>query len=77
MLLDDILKQAGCNTVDVERSGCLATVGQIRDCLDDLNGGVSELRYTLTCAAVGEPLDDDWWKIDMPQSCTTIENACD
>jgi hypothetical protein len=71
-LVDMILAQAGCATVDVEPTGCSATVRQVESCLDALGAEVDQVEFTLTCAAAGQSLDDSWWQIDRPSSCSSL-----
>ncbi len=75
-LITSIRDQAGCSTISVEATGCSATVGQIEACLDDLAAAVDNVQFTLTCAAAGQPIDDNWWVIDIPASCSDIETSC-
>jgi len=74
--LDTILAQASCSTVDVEPAGCAATVSQLKECYDQLGVEVEELRFNLECQVAGQPVDDSWWRIDVPTSCSTLENMC-
>jgi len=60
----------------VEATGCSATVGQIEDCLDALGDALDHVQLTLDCAAAGQPLEDDWWMIELPTACSDIENNC-
>ena len=76
LTLDMILAQASCDTVAVEPQGCLATIGELAECYDQLGAEVEEIRFNLECQAVGMAVDDRWWRVDVPASCSTIVNMC-
>ena len=74
--LDAILAQASGDTVEVEPTGCAATVGQLADCCDDLGVEIQEIRFNLECQVAGQTVDDSWWRIDIPAPCAALENMC-
>lgn len=75
-LLDSILAQASCSTVGVQPTGCSATVAQLAACLEALEDKVDALKFGGVCAAAGEPIDADWWRIALPAACTAIRELC-
>lgn len=75
-LLKEILEEASCNRLDVSVSGCRATVAELERCLDALDVKLSQIQYGGVCAAVGSPIDEDWWKFTLPDACREIRNRC-
>jgi hypothetical protein len=73
--IDSVLGQAGCSALLVDSEGCTATVRAAKQCLEDLESEVKNVRFTLTCAAFGQSLDD-WDVLELPASCMAIENNC-
>ena len=74
--VDTILAQAGCSAVELTLPGCLAKVSDLAACLTDLEDEVKDLRFDLTCAAAGQPLDESWWRIPLPESCAQLDQEC-
>ncbi|MBL4632798.1 MAG: hypothetical protein JKY56_02945 [Kofleriaceae bacterium] len=72
--IDGILSQAGCNLLNVDTSVCSSTLGDIRACLEAIDEEVMSLRYTLSCAAAGQSLED-WDVLSLPESCR-FESDC-
>lgn len=75
-ILDEILSQASCEAVAIEPDGCTSTVGQIQDCLDSLSSELDRIELTLTCAAAGQTLEPDWWRIQVPSECMALQTEC-
>jgi len=75
-LLDEVLGQAGCESVTLEPSGCSLSVSRVDDCLTAVESEIDRVQFTGTCAAAGEPTDDGWWMIEVPAVCTSIDDAC-
>lgn len=75
-LIEDILDEVSCNRLELEPSGCRATVAELEACLDALDSKLEQLKYAGACAAVGAPIDEDWWRISLPPACTDIRNRC-
>ena len=76
MQLDRILAQAHCSAVSVTPTGCLAKVAEMKACLDALGEQVDKIMFSLTCAAIGSPVPEDWWKISPPAACTSLSTRC-
>jgi hypothetical protein len=74
--LQMILDQAGCTALRVEQAGCSSTVSAFTDCLDALGAQLDTLELSLTCAAVGSPVPEDWWIIEPPEECYAIVRGC-
>lgn len=74
--LQRILAQASCTNVAVQPGGCQSTVSQMKSCLDALGTQVDRIMLSLTCAAFGSPVPEDWWMIDAPAACDTIASQC-
>jgi hypothetical protein len=74
--LDAILNQASCPTVGITPDGCSSTVSELTSCLDDLGGSLETLQFGLTCAAAGQPVPSDWWRIVIPSSCQSLQASC-
>ena len=66
--IDAILDQGGCSLLSVNTATCSSTLGEIKACLDAIDGEVSSVKYTLTCAAAGQTLDD-WDLVSVPSEC--------
>ncbi len=75
-LLDQILAQAGCDTVSIEPTGCDLSVSQVDRCLDAVDSEIDRLQFTGSCAAAGQPVDDGWWQLDVPAECSSIDQDC-
>lgn len=75
-VLDSLLAQGQCSFIEIEPTGCQATVKQLSACLDAVEGKISSVKFGLTCAAVGEPVPQDWWKIPMPGECAALRTLC-
>ena len=76
VLVQDVIDQAGCGAFTVSASGCEATVSQVYVCLEALADEVDRVQHSVTCAAVGEPLPSDWWRLSLPGACSTLEAEC-
>jgi hypothetical protein len=74
--LNSILAQARCSTASINPVGCAATVAQLEDCLDALEDKLDALKFGLTCAAVGQTVEADWWRISLPAACQSIKQLC-
>ena len=74
--LQMILAQASCEHVAVTPGGCQSTVSQMKSCLDALGSQVDRIMLSLTCAAFGSPVPQDWWKIEPPAACDAIASQC-
>ena len=74
--LQAILAQASCSRTEVEPSGCMATVGELEACLNGLEAKLEALKFGGVCAGVGEPIDENWWRLELPPSCLQIRNRC-
>jgi hypothetical protein len=74
--LQAILAQASCARTEVEPTGCMATVGELEGCLNALEAKLEALKFGGACAALGEPIDEDWWKLQLPAACLQIQNRC-
>ena len=72
--IDAILAQGGCSLLSVNTATCSSTLGEIKACLDAIDGEVSSLKYTLTCAAAGQTLDD-WDLLSLPSECQ-LDSGC-
>jgi hypothetical protein len=72
--IDAILAQGGCGLLSVNTATCSSTLGEIKACLDAIDGEVSSLKYTLTCAAAGQSLDD-WDLVSLPSECQ-FDSSC-
>lgn len=75
-VLNQILAQGNCSFIEVEPTGCQATVAQLGACLDAVEQRISSVKFGLTCAAVGETVPQDWWKIPTPPECAAIKALC-
>ena len=76
VLIGTIVDQTGCGGLAYEPTGCAATLSDLRACLDAAEGAVDELRFTVECAAAGQPLPDGALTIDTPTACRDLELAC-
>jgi hypothetical protein len=74
--LDAILDQAGCTALGVEPTGCSSTVSAFTDCLDALGAQLDTIELSLTCAAAGSPVPEDWYLIEAPEECYAIIRGC-
>ncbi len=74
--LDMILGQAGCSAIQVMQNGCASPISRLTTCLDDLGARVDQVQLSLTCAAVGSPVPQDWWQVTPPSSCTALTADC-
>jgi hypothetical protein len=74
--LDMILDQAGCSAAGVSATGCASPVSALTDCLDALGSQLDQIQFSLTCAAFGSPVPQDWWRISPPSACTAIASGC-
>jgi len=74
--LTTILAQASCPAVGVMTSGCSSPVSALTTCLDDLGAQLDNVKLQLTCAALGSPVPQDWYKISPPASCTALASGC-
>jgi hypothetical protein len=73
--LDTILAQASCPAVGVMTAGCSSPVSALTTCLDDLGAQLDNVKLQLTCAALGTPVPQDWYKISPPASCTALADC--
>jgi len=73
--IDGILVQAGCGVVDIEPAACDSTVGALKSCLDALQSEISSIKYSLTCAAVGQT-DVGWDVVMLPNACLNLSSDC-
>jgi len=71
-----ILAQASCPAVGVVQSGCSSPVSALTTCLDDLGAQLDDVKLQLTCAALGTPVPEDWYKISPPASCQALASGC-
>ena len=75
--LEQILDQAGCNSLDVfTPTGCAAKVSELTDCLDALGEELDRIQFSATCAAFGSPVPSDWWMIPLPSACSALQTSC-
>jgi hypothetical protein len=74
--LDAILDQASCPALGVEAEGCPSTVSALKACLDALGSSITRLQFTLTCAAAGEPIPENWSELVIPASCMALQDGC-
>jgi hypothetical protein len=74
--VDTILAQATCARIDVTAGGCERSVGDLVECLDDLETEIAALRLTAACAAAGQEVDPTWSLIDVPSSCRDLAEDC-
>lgn len=70
-----ILAQASCPAVGVMTAGCSSPVSALTTCLDDLGAQLDNVKLQLTCAALGTPVPEDWYKISPPASCTALSSC--
>ena len=75
-LLQSILAQASCSSAGIQPTGCAATVAQLLACLEALEDKVAALKFSGVCAAAGQPIDPDWWRVSLPAACVQIRNLC-
>jgi len=75
-LLQSILAQASCSAAEANPTGCSATVAQLLACLDALEDKLAAVKFGLACAAAGEPVDPNWWRIPPPAECLAIRSIC-
>jgi hypothetical protein len=74
--LDSILAQASCSAAAIDPALCTSKVSALTACLDALGEQVDEIEMSLTCAAFGSPVPEDWWQIDEPAACTALRTGC-
>ncbi len=74
--LAQILAQADCSAVGVSTTGCSSPVSRLTDCLDALGTEVDKIQFSLTCAAVGSPVPENWWRISPPAECSALAESC-
>jgi hypothetical protein len=74
--LDMILAQASCSAVGIDATTCSSKVAMMKACLDALGEKVDELMLSLTCAAFGSPVPQDWWRIEEPAECAALRSGC-
>jgi hypothetical protein len=74
--LDAILDQASCPALGVEAEGCPSRVSMLKTCLDDLGASIERLQFTLTCAAAGQPVPENWSELVIPASCMALQDGC-
>lgn len=71
-----ILAQASCLAVGVMTAGCSSPISALTTCLDELGAQLDDIKLQLTCAALGSPVPDDWYRITPPASCTALASGC-
>lgn len=74
--LDQILAQASCSRVDIDATTCPSKVSALKACLDALGDLVDQVELSATCAAFGSPVPSDWWVVEQPAPCVTLQNGC-
>ena len=74
--LSSILAQASCTTAGIDPATCGSKVSALTACLDALGEKVDQLELSLTCAAFGSPVPDDWWRIPEPAECSALRAGC-
>ena len=75
-LINDILEEVSCDRLELEPSGCRATVAELEACLDGLDVLLSQLKYSGACATLGASIDENWWNVSLPQACLDLRNRC-
>lgn len=76
MQLEMILAQASCPAVGVMTAGCSSPISALTTCLDDLGAQIDDIKLQLTCAALGSPVPENWYRISPPASCTALASGC-
>lgn len=74
--LNMILAQASCSAAAIDPTLCSSPVSALTACLDALGDKVDELELSLTCAAFGSPVPQDWWMVDEPAECAALRAGC-
>lgn len=74
--LEQILAQASCSRVDIDATTCPSNVSALKACLDALGDLVDHVELSATCAAFGSPVPSDWWVVEQPAACVTLQNGC-
>jgi hypothetical protein len=74
--LEMILDQAGCTALGIDQAGCSSPVSVLTGCLDALGAQLDTIEFSLTCAAFGSPVPEDWWMIEPPEECYAILRGC-
>ena len=75
-VLNQILDQASCQRLNIDPTGCSATVAQVSACLEAMESGMKNVQFELTCAAAGQSIDPNWWQVQLPAECEAIRAIC-
>jgi hypothetical protein len=74
--LDSILAQASCTAAAIDPATCSSKVSALTACLDAISARMDQIELSLTCAAFGSPVPDDWWRVEEPAECVALRSGC-
>ena len=74
--LDQILAQASCSKAAIDPAACSSKVSALTACLDALGDEVDQIELSVTCAAFGSPVPQNWWMIPEPAACAALRSGC-